>query len=45
MKRDGNGTAVFHCYALCALSSEEIENLLTKYNIPDKYANKLRKLT
>ena len=45
MERDGNGTAIFHCYALCTLSSEEIETLLTKYNIPDKYANKLRELT
>ena len=35
MERDGNSTAVFHCYALCSLSSEEIETLLTKYNIPD----------
>lgn len=33
--RDGKGTAEFHCYALCDLTNEDIDNLITQYNITE----------
>lgn len=40
--RDGKGFAEFHCYALCDLTNDDINELVKKYDIIDSEKNKIQ---